>query len=207
MSEKAVFFNNLVSCCKQSGFTLLETLIALFVFSIGLLGLASLQMTSLRLSHDSYLRSLAAIQANDMIARMRTNVDATSLGVSSPYNNPNKVATANTNCLGMNASGSYINTSCSTTQMAGHDFYEWYAAIRGASATSWHPTISAQLPSGNGVVCVDSTPQDGTPTSPACDNVVAVPGKVVFAVKIWWIERQNPQSPGTLHSYITSFSL
>jgi len=200
------FLKNLIQR-GSSGFTLLEVIVTIFIVAIGLLGLAGLQVIGLRLSGDSNLRTAAAILANDMIDRMRANETATSLGVNSPYNNPTGTTTPNSNCLGLNNAGGYINTTCTPTQMAGEDFYEWYAALRGTAATSWYPAVPAALPSGAGVVCVDSTPEDGTPGSPSCDNNVLVPGKVIFAIKIWWIERQDPHSPGTTHSYVTNFSL
>lgn len=189
------------------GFTLLEVLIAVVVFSIGLLGLASLQVMGLRLNHDSLLRTVATIQANDMADRMRTNVAATSLGATSPYNNPSKAATGNPNCLGKDSSGNSADVSCDATQMARHDFYEWYANISGASATTWYPATIAALPSGDGVVCIDSTPNDGTPSAPACDGVIATAGKPIFAIKVWWVERIDATSPGTTRRYVMSFSL
>ncbi|MGD9591937.1 MAG: type IV pilus modification protein PilV [Candidatus Berkiella sp.] len=192
---------------KANGFTLLEVLVALMIFSIGLLGLAGLQIFSLRLTGDSLLRTTAAILANDMIDRMRANPAATNLGVNSPYNNPNKTATGNPSCIGKNGSGTTVNSQCTATQMAGHDFYEWYANLSGANATGWHPTIGALLPSGSGVVCIDSTPNDGTSAAPACDNVVAVAGKPIFVIKIWWTERKDANSPGTTHNYIATLSL
>ncbi|MBN9287762.1 MAG: type IV pilus modification protein PilV [Gammaproteobacteria bacterium 39-13] len=192
---------------KTLGFTLLEVLVAIIVFSIGLLGLAGLQILSLKLSGDSLLRTVAALQANDMVDRMRANVAATSLGITSPYNNAAGASNANPACLGMNSSGNLVNTSCTPTQMAQHDFYEWFANLSGSAATSWRPAIPAALPSGAGVVCIDSTPNDGTPDNPACDNVVVVAGKPIFAIKIWWTERQGPQGAGATHRYVTTLSL
>lgn len=192
---------------RSSGFTLLEVLISIVIFSIGLLGLAGLQITGIRLNHDSLLRTIATIQANDMADRMRTNVAATSLGAASPYNNPTKTASGNPNCLGKDGSGNAANVQCTPAQMAGQDFYEWYASIAGQTANSWSPATSASLPSGTGVVCIDSTPNDGTPGAPACDNVIATPGKPIFAIKVWWVERIDASSPGTTRRYVMSFSL
>jgi type IV pilus assembly protein PilV len=57
----------------QRGVALLEVLIAVVILSIGLLGLASLQVNSLRFNHSAYLRSQATILAYDMADRMRAN--------------------------------------------------------------------------------------------------------------------------------------
>lgn len=53
----------------QQGFTLIEVLIAVLVVSIGLLALAGLQMKAMTAAHSSYMRSVAAIQATDLVER------------------------------------------------------------------------------------------------------------------------------------------
>jgi type IV pilus assembly protein PilV len=62
-----------VACGRSGGFTLLEVLVALLVLSVGLLGIAGLQLTSLRSNHSAYLRSQATILAYDILDRMRAN--------------------------------------------------------------------------------------------------------------------------------------
>lgn len=54
----------------QKGFTLIEVLIAVFVLSIGLLGLAMLQMQALRSSLFSYQTSVANMIAKDAKERL-----------------------------------------------------------------------------------------------------------------------------------------
>ena len=60
----------------QRGTTLVETLVALVVLSVGLLGIAALQMTSLRNNRGAHLRSQAQVLAYDIADRMRANRDA-----------------------------------------------------------------------------------------------------------------------------------
>jgi type IV pilus assembly protein PilV len=57
----------------QQGATLIEVLIAIVVLSIGLLGLAGLQVTSMQSNHSAYYRSQATLLAYDLADRMRTN--------------------------------------------------------------------------------------------------------------------------------------
>ena len=67
---------SLIHCKRFSssdGFTLIEVLVALIVVSIGLLGLAGLQATSVRFNQQAYLRSQAVQQAYDMADRIRAN--------------------------------------------------------------------------------------------------------------------------------------
>ena len=61
---------------SSAGFTLIEVLVALIIVSIGLLGLAGLQATSVRFNQQAYLRSQAVQQAYDMADRIRANAVA-----------------------------------------------------------------------------------------------------------------------------------
>lgn len=58
---------------RPRGFTLLEVLIAVLVFSIGLLGLAGLMVMSVKTNHSAYLRTQATFLAQSMADRMRAN--------------------------------------------------------------------------------------------------------------------------------------
>lgn len=64
----------------QAGFSMIEVLIALVITSIGLLGLAALQGTSLKVNHGAYLRSQATMLAHDIVDRMRANRMAATSG-------------------------------------------------------------------------------------------------------------------------------
>jgi type IV pilus assembly protein PilV len=66
------------------GFTLLEVLVALFVLSIGVLGLATLQTLALRLNTDTYYKSQATVLAYDLGERMRGNRQAALVGLYTP---------------------------------------------------------------------------------------------------------------------------
>ena len=61
---------------RQNGATLIEVLIAVVVLSIGLLGLAGLQVTSVQSNHSAYQRSQATLLAYDLAERMRANRSA-----------------------------------------------------------------------------------------------------------------------------------
>lgn len=58
---------------KQSGFTLLEVLVAMLVLTIGLLGLAGLMASSMRNNLSASHRTQATWMAADIIDRMRAN--------------------------------------------------------------------------------------------------------------------------------------
>ncbi len=110
---------------KNTGFTLIEVLIAMLVLAVGLLGLAGLQATSLKNNQSAYSRSQATQLAYDIIDRMRANV----AGISTYSTN---VATVNANCLN--------TTGCIPSDMAKNDLSEWTNAV------------SSTLPSGTGTI-------------------------------------------------------
>lgn len=58
---------------RDRGFTLLETLVALVVFSIGLLGIVALQARSVQMSVDGEDRNRAALLADEVISAMWTS--------------------------------------------------------------------------------------------------------------------------------------
>lgn len=143
------------------GFSLTEVLVAVVVLSVGLLGLAGLQMTSLRNNHSAYLRTVATVLSYDMADRMRANRAAAEAG---GYDNP--VATEHPDCM--------TATGCSPEDMAEHDAFEWRQAI------------ASQLPGGEGAVCLDGTPEDGDPDAPTCDG-----NGLLYAIKIWWDDERD----------------
>lgn len=98
---------------RQSGFTLLEVLIAIVVLSIGLLGLAGLMASSMRNSHSAYQRTQATWLAYDIIDRMRVNRD---------------VAIASTN----NYNIPLVTATSSSTGLAGTDVTGWKTALGNA---------------------------------------------------------------------------
>jgi type IV pilus assembly protein PilV len=55
------------------GMTLIEVLVTLVIISVGLLGVAALQLTTVRSNLDSFVRSQAAVLAGDMLDRIRAN--------------------------------------------------------------------------------------------------------------------------------------
>lgn len=62
-----------LTCTHAAGFSLLELLVGLIILAVGLLGLAGLQVMSLRQNNGAYLRSQATLMAYDILDRMRAN--------------------------------------------------------------------------------------------------------------------------------------
>lgn len=140
----------------QGGFSLIEILISFVVLAVGLLGVASMQKKGVESNHSAYLRTQAVSLASDMANRIRANEAGHQAG---NYNQP--TASETSTCL---------STGCTAAQLAGHDYFEWSQQLQSV------------LPLGEGIVCIDSTPNDGTGTAAAaCDGV-----GTELAIKIWW---------------------
>lgn len=58
---------------RHRGFSLIEVLVALFVLSVGTLGMAAMQLQSLKYSQQSNWRSQTTFFAYDIFERMRAN--------------------------------------------------------------------------------------------------------------------------------------
>lgn len=154
---------------SQRGFTLLEVLIAVVVFAIGLLGIAGLQVAGMRFTHGSQLRAVAAMQADSMAERMRANMTGVRDG---DYNITGAMPTSFDTDCGAEA--------CTPAELAEYDLVLWNDGAEGKPDESNATT----LPSGRGIVCIDSTPDDGDESDWECDNE-----GIVYAVKLTWKER------------------
>ena len=59
----------------QRGFSLVEVMVALFVLSIAMLGIAGLQITSKRANFEAVQRTTATLLAQEFLERIRSNGD------------------------------------------------------------------------------------------------------------------------------------
>jgi len=176
---------------RQSGFSLLEVLIAVLVLAIGLLGLAALQTTVLRSNHSANLRTQATLLAYDMTDRLRANMAGFELGY---YN---KATAQDHDCVW---DGS-VADSCSANQMAQNDVSEWNAAV------------ARGLPQGLGVVCLDGSPNDGgDAVADGGDNDGAVEDTEYecsdsggsYAIKLWWVDEFDADGNPVIKRFSTA---
>jgi type IV pilus assembly protein PilV len=127
---------------RQTGFSMLEVLIAVLVFSLGMIGLAGLLIFSIRSNHVAYLRTQATFLAHNMANRMGANPAGLWNG---DYNisKIDDVGAAIPSC----ASG------CDPQSLAKHDIAAWsqqlhtflpaaHASISCAKASGYSPSAS-----------------------------------------------------------------
>lgn len=55
---------------RQCGFTLIEVLVSILIFTLGILGLVGMQATAIKLSTDAHQRAQATFLADQLLARM-----------------------------------------------------------------------------------------------------------------------------------------
>lgn len=165
---------------SQQGVTMVEVLVSIVIVAIGILGLTALQGVSLRNTTSASLRSTASVLAHDMADRLRANPD----GVLAGYYHGLPAAPTQTDCE---------SKSCSDQEQAKYDYWRW------------NQEVANTLPKGVGYVCIDSTPNDGTSTSFACDGISpeVVVGKsekiTTYAIKIFW---DDDRSPSNLRQFV-----
>jgi len=151
--------------CRWPGFSLIEVLVALLVLSIGLLGLAALQTTGLAFNHQSYERTQAVLQGYDIIDRMRANKSETGGIINATYDS---VALGNLPTVSVDCA----SASCTGTQLAAYDIYQWNAA---------NASILAE---GKGAICKGAFTNDANGYPASCD----VDGSI-YRIAVTWKEK------------------
>ena len=149
---------------RESGFSLIEVIIAAAIFSTGLGGLSLLLLTAVMGTAEASHQTIASTRASSLAEMIAMNSAA-----SGHYINPLPGAEP---CM--------VGNDCSSEQLASADLNHWLGEL------------AHELPRGSGLVCRDSTPDDGHSADPACDGT----GSLV--VKVFWMETryQNDEDGG-----------
>lgn len=108
------------------GFTLIEVLIALFVFAMGILTVAGLQIVSKQANYDAIQRTTATLLAQDIVQRMRANQPSNWDDYIAENIGGGTLAAPATDC------GNGVAV-CAPVQMAAYDLYQWEQALDGAT--------------------------------------------------------------------------
>ena len=126
---------------RQSGFTMVEVLVALVVLAIGLLGIAALYLNSLQSGRTAIYRTQAVNLASDLADRIRANRTARTA-----YDT--LFADAEVAVAGCDTTGGCIDTDLASTDLA-----------------RWKGTLGQLLPNGQGQVVVTLPVAAGEPTN------------------------------------------
>ena len=169
---------------SQRGFTLVEVMVAVTIFSIGMLAIASLQISGMRHTRISALRAQAYQEAYSMLEEMRAN----QLAKANNFNDYMGVDSADQ----LTDQGSCMadGADCTPSAVAELTLARWLTRL-------------ATLPEGRGIVCRDIT--STRMAAPAYDVVAGAwdwscnpgPGAPIV-VRVGWRET-NP--PGSAEEY------
>lgn len=154
LGEQIVSKSQITKTGNNSGFSLIEVLVASTVFSLGLAGLAALLLVNIIGSADARRESFAASAAASLAEQIRLNPVA-----ENNYLNPPE--TISIICMG--------GDNCSPGQQADYDFRLWQVELADA------------IKSARGLVCHDTTPMDGIEGDDRCDGAGSLVIKIFWS--------------------------
>ncbi|GAA5317386.1 MAG: hypothetical protein AseanaTS_25910 [Candidatus Pelagadaptatus aseana] len=161
----------------QSGMTLIEVLVTVLIVSVGLLGLASLQATSIKEGMDTSKRSQGLWMIDELASRMRVNT----AGLANGYTGAGTVAAL---CTGGAVTQCNAGNECTGNEMARFDVWQ---VICGANA-------------GPGVVASSNDNINITDYSITCD---AAPCDATsnFTISINWVAKAVQDAASSSATY------
>jgi type IV pilus assembly protein PilV len=145
----------------QTGFSMVELAVATAVFSMGLGSLSMMMMASVQGTAEASHRTVAATQAYSLAELIAMQSDAF---------------------------GHYINPPGEGVLDCNEDFCR-DEALASANMLAWQSHLARELPGSDGLVCFDSTPDDGSASDPSCD------GSGALVVKVFWTETRHQNAP------------
>ncbi|MFZ6755195.1 type IV pilus modification protein PilV [Undibacterium sp. Dicai25W] len=161
---------------RQSGFSLIEVLIAFVILSITSLCAVGLQLETLRASQQTGFNTSAVALANELAEKIRSNnaqmklSDGANLFSNISYDSRKDGALARpTMCYATSA-------NCTPVELAKADIYEWLLSLK------------RELPAARAVVCRDASPFDGP--KGALTWSCTPDGQAGFVIKIGWLSKK-----------------
>jgi len=158
----------------QSGFSLIEVMIAAFVLSIGILGIVGLQALSVKGTHQSFMRHQATYLVHNIAEKMRANIDATKAGSYVVDSDTVVCATSVTDCATTTA-------TCTETQLATYDLNRLICGFEPSSGIN-SSGLKNILSGGKLEITCQTTTGAGGALVSHCDD-----GRV--NIKVSWLER------------------
>lgn len=159
----------------QTGFSMIEVLVALVILLVGLLGLAGLMVQGQRSEMESYQRVQALILLQDMSARINANRNVASCYAFSNATGSPYLGTAGT------AAPACAAGTASQNARANADLAAWDSILKGAAENS------AAGPSGAMIGARGCISYDGTAGSLlTAQNGTTIPGTGLYTLAVAW---------------------
>lgn len=159
---------------KQSGFSLVEVLVSVFVLAVGIIGTAGMQLNALRTAQQTAFQTAAIQLASEMADKMRANAGRFNLAddknpfVNLDYSSPD-------NPLPISGSACHAS-ACNAEELAAFEIREWENRIRNV------------LPGGRIRICRDTLPWDSSTGmfKWSCTPSTAGKHSAALVIKIGW---------------------
>ena len=148
---------------RQKGVGLIDVMIAVVVFSVGMLALATLQTVNKQSNYEAIQRSSAALLSNDLMERMRMNSlrEAASIYKSSlGHYVPSSVVELSYNDTLTAPSTNCNSAACTSAELAAWDLYEFQLMLRGANETASGKDVGGLF---NPTACLSTSTSGGRP--------------------------------------------
>jgi len=137
--------------CRQTGVSMIEVLLAVFILAVGFLATAKMQALGVRNAQAAYIRSQASFLTKDMADRMRANIKGVQAGYYNQFDTNDSFYTQSS-CVTASSS-----TECTPTQIAQNDLAEWTSYINPQNPETMQPLlISGDSVTARGTVTLDN---------------------------------------------------
>jgi type IV pilus assembly protein PilV len=147
----------------QRGFSLIELTAATAIYSMGLGSLSLMMLLALHGTGAARLDTMAALHAASLAEMIAMSSDAV---------------------------GHYLNEGGTAAGICVHSAPCAIDRMAAANLAQWRDRLAADLPGGNGLLCLDGTPEDGDGDNPACD------GSGGPVIKVFWEAPATRDAPG-----------
>lgn len=179
---------------NEAGSSMIEVLVTLLIFTVGMLGLAALQLNALQGSSDSAQRSQTTWLLQDIAERIRANPEGTAAAYAAA---PNCAALPANRCADFYnpvTSAKVAAAQCNAAEMAAFD--RWEAQCSYASIAAYN-TISARFSSRDFI----SAPTAGANVS------IANAGNVLTLQGFWLGKADNAKGTADQNSQTTAMRI
>jgi type IV pilus assembly protein PilV len=156
------------------GFTLLEVLLALVIFAVGMLGIAQMLLIAHKSNSSNYIRQNAVQAAYDIIDLIRANRQA---AIDGSYNASNLVSNG-TPTIPTTPSMNCTMASCTASQLATYDTWHWMASDL-AKLPNGCGSITTSV-SGINTLVVVTVQWDDSPAQKALGNLTPTPVQFII---------------------------
>lgn len=165
---------------SQAGFTIIEVLVSITIFAIGLIGVARLQVVAKQSNHDAVQRVTATSIAQDLVSRMRANSSALST-----YVENDGAIQINYNDGTSEPSPNCSSSTCNDEELALHDLWEIEQDMIGITEqdADGNPLGGLVLPT----ICITAVDEAG--------NVLDDGSSGIYTVAIAWRGKAGLSNP------------